>query len=165
MKAPLFVILFFLTMIACRQDPGPAASDEPGARRDLRTAIIGRWDTSLVIVSMKSVNNSGLDGTVEVVKNRNSEAAPGGRVQSVFKDDGTYLSEYRDENKRLVIKSSGKWTTEGKTLILQQDYPKQRLLKYQASVDQNYAEFKCTVDYDNDGQNDDFLYCLARRSG
>lgn len=165
MKNFLLIIGLLIALFACKRDPVPEASLNAASQEDLKTAIIGRWDTSYVLVSMKSINNSNVDGTMEVQTQKNKAIINKTKVQSVFREDGTYLSEYRDENKKLVIKSAGKWSTQGKTLILNQEFPKQKTLRYETTIEKNFAEFRSQVDFDKDGETDDLMYCQIRRSG
>ncbi|HNP47989.1 MAG TPA: hypothetical protein PKK99_04970 [Bacteroidia bacterium] len=165
MKNLATIIVIFLALFACQSEPMPEASNTTSSSQDLKTAIVGRWDTSYVLISMKSINNSDVDGTMEVQPHKTEDCCDPTKVHSVFREDGTYLSEYRDANKKLVIKSAGKWSTQGKTLILNQEFPKIKTLRYEATFDKNYAEFRSTVDFDLDGQDDDQMYFQIRRSG
>lgn len=167
MKNVLLVFGLFFALLACNNNPVPDANLETTAESssDLKSALIGRWDTNYVLVAMKSVNNSKMDGTMEVQPHKQTQEPCQTKVQSVFLENGTYLSEYRDENKKLIIKSAGKWSAEGNTLILNQEFPKTKTLRYEATIGNNVAEFRSTIDFDHDGEADDLMYCQVRRSG
>ncbi|HRH66181.1 MAG TPA: hypothetical protein PLU53_07785 [Bacteroidia bacterium] len=128
MKNTIIIFGLFIALLSCQSGSVPEGNQTISPALDLKTSIIGRWDTNYVLVAMKSINNSGLDGTMEVLPHSSTGFSGKVNVQSVFREDGTYLSEYRDANKKLVIKSSGKWSAQGKTLILKEEFPETRTL-------------------------------------
>ena len=103
----------------------PEASNTTSSSQDLKTAIVGRWDTSYVLISMKSINNSDVDGTMEVQPTRREIAVTPQKCTLFFvKTELIYQNivtriKARNQKRRKMVDP-------GKTLILNQEFRKSK---------------------------------------
>ncbi len=140
------------------------SSDGQNGHAVLREALVGEWRNVSIKVEINTVNSSD-SSTVFKVNEENWVAKLGIKpIQTYFKEDGSYYSEYRTPSDSLVRRPSGTWTVDEDSLIVNQTRPEMVTYKCHTVVRKNLAEFTCLLDWDGDGKEDDLYFGVQRKA-
>ena len=127
---------------------------------NLKQALIGEWLNVSMTINMKSVNSSGQDSISEVPEGQ-WEAILGIKpIRTVFAEDGTFRSEYRNLSDSVVFISDGKWELHGDSLSMTEAGSTNH---YLTKVANGKAEFTGYIDWDQDGASDDLYFGVQKK--
>ena len=84
-------------------------------------------------------------------------------IRTYFREDGTYLSEYRNLRDSVIRTPSGIWTIEGDSLLMTELKPDTSRMKFQLHIENNIATFIGLIDFDGDGVSNELYYGRQRR--
>ena len=152
-KSFTFIFAVLVVMLACSFN-----SDKAG-----RETIIGQWRNKTVKIIVNSFNNTDSVFTVEADE-QNWEARLKSRpIRTYFKEDGTYLSEYRNLKDSIFYTPSGVWKWKGDSPRMTQLKPHQAILNFKLDIHDTIASFHGLIDFDGDGKRDDEYFGTQKR--
>ena len=145
----LLIVLCFL--FACKQDLREPIKENTVL--DLKTALPGVWESVSVRVDINTANNTDSTDLFEV-REENWEKTLGIKpIRTYYELDNKYRTEYRSRTDSLANLKRGIWNTFGDTLMLiEPDVTYQYIVSLKPN---GLAEFRSTLDWDGDGQEDD----------
>ncbi|MDN5216338.1 hypothetical protein QQ020_29995 [Fulvivirgaceae bacterium BMA12] len=161
----LNIILLIGLLISCSGEKNNQSnSDEQSAsevKQSLKSGILGEWNNMSMKIIIESLNKTHQDSVVEVPKGKWETILNIKPIKTVFKEDGTFTSEYRNLADSIVSVSTGTWSADGDTLSMTSDG---NTVKYFAKITDNQAEFKGYVDWDQDGEQDDLYTGIQKKN-
>lgn len=117
--------------------------------------LIGAWQNSRLEVEINSFGGTDKDSTVLATKEDWEKVMKIKPIQTTFKNDSSWVSNYYNINGNLIFTSSGKWWTNDELLFMQTLEPKKEIIQYKYRVEGNTSFFIANVDWDSDGIPDD----------
>ena len=151
-------ILAFITIITFACESGKktegeeTAEEKPVTKYSLKKDMIGEWRNVAMKVTIKGEE---ADSVVDVPAGKWEEVLQIQPIRTVYSEDGTYNSEYRDLDDSIIMTSAGTWSVKGDTLIMTEQG---KTNYYITTVKEGMAEFDGYVDWDEDGQADDHYW-------
>ncbi len=118
----------------------------------LEIDIVGEWVNNSMKVRVNTFNNSDTSFIVDINEDTWEMKMNIKPIVTTIREDGTYISEFRNSFDSLIYRPEGSWLIDGDTLIMEDH---QEVYKYQVFIDGGRAEFKNMIDWDNDGNVDD----------
>lgn len=118
----------------------------------LENDIVGEWINNSMKVRVNTFNNSDTSFIVEINEETWEMKMNIKPIITTIRNDGTYISEFRNSFDSLIYRPEGIWLIDGDTLIMEDH---QDVYKYQIFIDGDRAEFNNLIDWDNDGKVDD----------
>lgn len=150
----LFSFMFFSCYYARQTSNGQQAS----------SSIIGEWRNTYLKVIMHSYKNSDTIRIVEANENNWEEVLKSKTIRTFFRSDGTYNSEYRNLKDSIFYSPAGKWSVSGDSLFMTDTFPSREVMyKLKFEIKGNMAEFWSTLDFDQDGKEDDDYYGIQKK--
>lgn len=129
----------------------------------LRNKLVGEWRNVSINVTINTVNNSDSSAVFAADESNWEQKLRMKPIRTFYKEDGAYISEYRDLNDSLFHKASGTWSVRGDSLILNQTQPNAKTYLSQVFIKDNLAEFTIRLDWDQDGKKDDMDFGVQRK--
>ncbi len=137
----LLVFLLLTSFFACG----------PGQKHN-KDLLIGTWKNQTINVQMNSYQNGESDSLLVVQPDQWEEILKIKPIVTVFNEDGTFSSDYRNPNDSLVFQSKGEWHFEGDSLVMvEYEVPN----SYHVTFEGKKAKFSAVLDWDEDGIKDD----------
>lgn len=127
----------------------------------LENDIVGEWVNNSMKVWVNTFNNSDTSFIVDINEETWEMKMTIKPIVTIIREDGTYISEFRNSFDSLIYRPEGSWMIDGDTLIMED---KQEVYKYQVFVDGDRAEFRNMIDWDNDGKEDDEYSGVQRKN-
>jgi hypothetical protein len=135
--------------------------DEIDYISQLEQSIVGEWANISMKVLVKTYNNSDTSFIVDITEETWEMKMNIKPIVTIIREDGTYISEFRNSFDSLIYRPEGTWLIDGDTLIMEDH---QAVYKYQIFIDGDMAEFKNMIDWDNDGNVDDEYSGVQRKN-
>ena len=126
----------------------------------LKEALIGEWRNLSMTINIKSMNNSQQDSVSEVPEGQWEAILNIKPIRTVFSEDGTFRSEYRNLSDSVVFVSEGRWTLKGDTLSMTESGNTD---SYFTRIADGKAEFTGYIDWDEDGESDDLYFGIQKK--
>ena len=134
--------LFFLLMLMLAS----CGRNEP--------SLSGEWSNTYLHISLNkgdSMVNRDADST-------NWEQVLGIKpIHTLFREDGTYRSEYRNLNDSVIRVAEGKWNVAGDTLSMSQSKPEASSYRMHMTLKERKVIFEGNIDFDGDGTLDHYV--------
>jgi len=165
----ILVILFFYSCVSGQKEKSEELNSENfneveeqyGYVSQLEQDILGEWTNVSMKIWVKTYNNSDTSFIVDITEENWDLKMSVKPIVTTIKDDGTYISEFRNSFDSLIYKPLGTWLIDGDTLIMEDH---QDTYKYQIFIDGDRAEFNSLVDWDKDGMADDEYFGVQRKN-
>ncbi|MFT7299191.1 MAG: hypothetical protein ACI9WO_002013 [Sphingobacteriales bacterium] len=144
---PLTLILLFTS----------CGNEAPKQQLPVQEALIGSWSSISINVVINDFDSLGEKETYSVDTTNWLKELGIKPIETFFDADSTYVSYYKNGNDSLVLELKGRWGVANDTLFmlpLQNTTPSY----YATEVKGNLAHFKTHLDWDGDGEADDFYY-------
>ncbi|UII30862.1 hypothetical protein LVD17_21445 [Fulvivirga ulvae] len=125
----------------------------------LEKDMVGEWRNVAMKVTIKGEQ---ADSVVDVPAGKWEEMLKIQPIRTVFNEDGTFSSEYRDLDDAVIMTSAGTWAVNGDTLKMTQEGT---TTYYFTKVKDGIAEFEGNLDWDEDGDADDHYWGKQRKQG
>jgi len=156
----ILIFCFFCSCVSGQEDKGMTNNEEvyiaPNEEFDyvtqLEIDIVGEWINNSMKVRVNTFNNSDTSFIVDINEETWEMKMNIKPIVTTIREDGTYISEFRNSFDSLIYRPEGSWLIDGDTLIMEDH---QEVYKYQVFIDGGRAEFKNMIDWDNDGNVDD----------
>jgi hypothetical protein len=149
------LFLMALSFVAC--------SPQQTAQSNLRKALIGEWRNVSIHVTINTANNSDSSAVFAADESNWEEKLRMKPIRTFYKEDGSYISEYRNLSDSLFHTASGTWSVRGDSLILNQTQPSAETYRSQVMIKDALAEFTIRLDWDQDGNEDDLYFGVQRK--
>ena len=157
-------MLLLCAMAACKPDGEKGGqNDNTVSMENLKQALIGKWSNIYMKVRVNQPAES-MDSVMEADESNWEEVLKIKPIVTVYRANGTYGSEYRNLKDEVFFSSSGEWEIAGDTLIAKQITPKIATYKYHLVINKNgTAEFRCKLDWSQNGLEDDDYFGIQRK--
>jgi len=153
-----------LFLLSCSQPPVPEAGNESyNSGGDLRSSLIGTWQSDALVVGIDTMNNSDLNVVLEITKDEWCEKLKLQPIQTIFNANNTYVSAYVSTDGKLLKITAGKWDVGKNQLRIHQLFPIEKQMDYRIDLTAGSAELRSRLDFDGDGKNDDMLFCQMKK--
>ncbi|MBS1977911.1 MAG: hypothetical protein JST46_11110 [Bacteroidetes bacterium] len=133
------ILLLLLILSACTGKP---------------SSLSGEWSNTYLHISLNkgdSVVNRDADST-------NWEQVLGIKpIYTLFREDGTYRSEYRNLKDSVIRVAEGTWNVTGDTLAMSQSKPEASSYRMHMTLKEGKVIFEGNVDFDGDGTLDHYV--------
>ncbi len=120
-----------------------------------RKDLIGEWHNFYVNLEMPSYQGGASTFRLEANEMNWEELMEMKPIRTFFRENGTYVSEYRNLEDSVFMIHSGYWEIANDSLILRQREPVPIDYRYAVSLQGDTATFVAVMDFDGDGQEDD----------
>ncbi|MBL6449010.1 hypothetical protein JMN32_22050 [Fulvivirga sp. 29W222] len=156
MKNIITLVLVSAFIFSCGNSEKEA--DEHSHKRKAKAAstlkedIIGEWRN---IAMRVIIRGESADSVVNVPAGKWEEVLKIQPITTVFNNDGSFSSEYRDLDDAIIMTSTGMWAVNGDTLEMTQEGSTTR---YTTKVEGGIVEFEGSLDWDEDGEADDYYW-------
>jgi len=144
-----------LTFMAC--------SNRQMAQKNLRDEMLGEWRSVSINVTINTVDNSDSSSVFSADESNWEQKLRMKPIRTFYKEDGTYISEYRNLADSVFSKSSGTWIVRADTLTLNQAQPNPETYKSKVVIKDDLGEFTIRLDWDSDGSADDLYFGVQRK--
>jgi len=142
------VILFLAVAIFSCNNPGQLR----------RAQIIGKWTNLSLLVTMKKLDNQ--DSILEANEHTWEEVLKIKPIISTFDPDGSFVSEYSNLQGEIIREVKGKWDIRNDSLIILTEGVE---TAYHFTINGNRVKFRSQLDWDGDGESDDFYDAIQVR--
>ena len=164
----LFFVLFY-SCVSGQKENSVAENNENLMEFDedfdyitqLEQDIVGEWANISMKVWVKTYNNSDTSFIVDITEETWEMKMNIKPIVTIIREDGTYISEFRNSFDSLIYRPEGTWMIDGDTLIMEDH---QAVYTYQIFIDGDLAEFKNLIDWDKDGKVDDEYFGVQRKN-
>lgn len=127
----------------------------------LEQDLVGEWVNASMKVKVNSYNNSDTSFIVDINEDTWEMKMSIKPIVTTIRNDGTYISEFRNSLDAVIYKPEGSWMLDGDSLIMEDH---QAVYRYQIFIDGDIAEFKSMIDWDHDGKADDEYKGVQRKN-
>ncbi len=149
------LLLAFSFLFSCHS-PG---SDSSGEQPELKSEIPGTWETVSFRVVINATDSLNEPVVFEVAEGDWSEKMGLQPIRTKFTTDNKFRQEYRNAADSLIRQTRGIWNVFGDTLLLIEPTA---TYQYQVKPEAGGAIFRCYLDWDGDGQEDDEYVGIQR---
>lgn len=151
----IFSILIGLGFIAC--------SNRQMAQKSLRDTLLGEWRNVSINVTINTVDNSDSSSVFSADESNWEQKLRMKPIRTFYKEDGAYISEYRNLADSVFSSSTGTWKVLADTLLLNQQQPNAETYKSKVVIKDDLGEFTIRLDWDGDGSADDIYFGVQRK--
>ena len=159
MKKIFIVPLAAVFLYSCSgnktEETAAETADSVKTVNNLQIQIVGEWKSSALKVKINTALNSDSTEIIDVNEENWERVLKTKPMKTIFKDDGSYVTEYRNKKDSVIKFASGKWYTVNDSLYLNQKQPDMMPFQYKVVVDNNMATFSGIVDWEGDEKVDD----------
>ncbi|NUO01643.1 MAG: hypothetical protein HUU01_13635 [Saprospiraceae bacterium] len=135
----------------------------PGSSKPLDKRFIGEWRNESMRVECATFRGSDTTFVLDVPAGQWEARMRMQPIRTTYKADGSYVSEYRTLSDSVSLRREGRWTANGKRLILNETQPDKREYVNEYTISGKRASFSSTLDFDGDGRNDDQYQGVQRK--
>ena len=136
---------------SCSSEPTADTPTAPGP--SLKEAMPGVWESVSIRVNINTADNSDSTRIFEVPEENWEQMLGIKPIRTYYELDHKYRTEYRTRLDSLANMKRGMWNVFGDTLMLiEPDVTYQYIVALKPN---GLAEFRSTLDWDGDGQEDD----------
>ncbi len=125
--------------------------------------LIGKWEQVSATVETDALGKGKQGQIIEVDGLNWDEQMHVNTIRTFFKEDHTYMMEFRNAQDSLVNVQEGHWELTGDSLFLDQTRPKWASYEYKLSLDHQKVELQSILDWDGDGQKDDLYSGVQKK--
>lgn len=152
------LLVFVLFMSACTEQI------ELRKNKELSEQLLGEWSTVALKLTMHSYNNRDTLYVFEVKEEEWEQKMNILPIRTTYKADGTYASEHRSLQDKIIYTPAGTWFVLGDTLVVRDTFPEPGLAyKYKITLKSDSLILTGLEDCDRDGVADDDYYGLQRK--
>lgn len=155
----LLSLLSFFVVISCNPSPSSQEASQQTTTADLKSAIPGTWETVSFRVTVNAIDSLNEPSIFEVEENTWLDKMGVQPIKTQFTADNKFRQEYLDRSDSLLQLTRGIWNVFGDTLML---IAPDATYQYQVDLQTERAEFRCYLDWDGDGQEDDEYIGIQR---
>ena len=127
---------------------------------NLKQALTGEWRNVSMKVNITSLNNTSRDSVTDVPEGQWETIMDIKPIRTVFREDGTFRSEYRNLADSIVFVSDGTWSVTGDSLSMTESG---NTSSYFTRISNGKAEFTGYIDWDQDGKADDLYFGIQEK--
>ncbi|MBL3655718.1 hypothetical protein [Fulvivirga sediminis] len=151
MKYSIRYFLFSMTLIlSCSTPKEKEEKVDASEPLPLQQTLLGEWRNLTLEVTISDADS---DSYLHVPEGKWEEVFQVKPVRTTFNSDSTYTSEYRSLEDSVIMVNTGIWYIEDDSLVY---INRGQKFKYQVLLEDDEAIFKGYVDWDGDGEVDDF---------
>ncbi|MEO1050135.1 MAG: hypothetical protein AAFX87_05905 [Bacteroidota bacterium] len=136
------------------------AEDTATETPDLKTQLLGEWRNVSLYVTMDTKHQDSASAVTDVPAGQWETVLGIKPIRTTYKEDGTYTSEYRDLQDSVINVTSGSWSIEGDSLVLEAEG---QSTKYKTEINGDQATFTGFLDWDQDGEEDDLYSGVQKK--
>lgn len=152
-----YILIILIAVVSCQNTKENSSSQE-----EQLATLVGEWTNLTLHVEMDKKNGepSSVFDVNEKTWEEQLQIRP---IRTYFRGDGTFNSEHFNLQDSLVLNPSGSWTaSEGKiTMITTKPFSDTTSCTY--TIKGNVVTFGCWVDWDEDGEKDDWYLGTQKR--
>lgn len=141
MKNLLLALLVF-GLVSC-------ASKKDGSLRE--SELIGKWTNLSLLVTMKRLEKQ--DSVLQAKEGEWEKVLKMKPILSEFHEDHTFTARYSNLQEEIIKEQEGKWFVRNDSLVIVIDGAE---TVYQFDVKNDRVSYKAKMDWDGDGQANDF---------
>ncbi|MEQ8924770.1 MAG: hypothetical protein RLO81_03090 [Fulvivirga sp.] len=116
----------------------------------LNKQLVGTWQNLALHVTMKRDSS---DSVMVVPEGKWEEILKIKPIETTFREEGTYTSIYKSLSGQVMMTTEGTWSIDADTLMMTQNGITN---SYHTTIEENVVTFKGVLDWDEDGENDDY---------
>lgn len=150
MKKVFFLVLALVVTSCSDKKEKEITYKLPASSDSLKSQLVGTWSNLTLHVEMKSDNG---DSVLIIEKGEWESTLKIKPIETSFREDGTFISTYYTLDGEIMMTNEGVWYIEEDSVVLVQDNV---ATSYKASIEEDVATFKGYVDWDQDGEVDDY---------
>ncbi|MBK7870159.1 MAG: hypothetical protein IPJ74_05455 [Saprospiraceae bacterium] len=143
------VIIIFIS--GCN-NPSQSLQSNSQENVDLKSALPGVWEAISFRVNINGADSSVTPSVFEVAESDWVEKLNIRPIITYYDTTNKFRSEYKNQSDSLVGLTRGIWNTFGDTLML---IAPDATYQYKVTMQNGKAEFRCLLDWDGDGLEDD----------
>lgn len=121
-------------------------------KTDLKSALPGAWEAISFRIHINAADSTAPNSLFEVAEGEWIDKLGIQPITTYYDTSNKFRSEYKNQADSLVRLTRGIWNTFGDTLML---IAPDATYQYRVSLDKGRAEFRCLLDWDGDGMEDD----------
>lgn len=129
-----------------------SSQENPEEQTDLKSALPGAWEAISFQVHINAADSTAPNSLFEVAEGDWIEKLGVQPITTYYDADNKFRSAYKNQSDSLVRLTRGIWNTFGDTLML---IAPDATYQYQVNLKNERAEFRCLLDWDGDGLEDD----------
>ncbi len=152
------MLLIVAVIILCQCQP---ATKSEGSEEDLN-ALIGEWRNTTLRVELDKKHGEPSD-VFEVDEATWEETLKIRPIRTFFNEDGSFNSEHYNLQDSLVLNPEGTWSATEDEIVMITVRPFNDTTSCSYSVVDGIATFGCWVDWDEDGEKDDWYLGAQRK--
>lgn len=155
-----FLLLFSLFLLfGCGAADTSQRTTQAPAPVDLKSEMPGNWQTVSFRVTINALDSLSEPSIFEVGEDAWLEKMGVQPIQMQFTSNNKFRQEYLDASDSLLQLTRGIWNVFGDTLML---IAPDATYQYQVELTGDQAQFRCYLDWDGDGQEDDEYIGIQR---
>lgn len=158
MKYLLLLSCSLLLLISCQNEQSETEATE--AKPALDSLLVGNWESVSLRVEIPSINGSEEDEQILVPAGAWVEQLGMQPIRTEYLPNNTYLVEFRNAEDSLFQTDRGLWNLFGDTLML---IEAEATYQYLIRMKGDYLEYKATLDWDGDGEEDDYYESIHKK--
>ena len=143
------VVIIFIS--GCNNSSKPLQSNSQ-EKMDLKSALPGAWEAISFRININAADSLSPPSVFEVPEGAWIEKLNIQPILTYYDTTNKFRSEYKNESDSLVRLTRGVWNTFGDTLML---IAPDATYQYRVKMQNGKAEFRCLLDWDGDGFEDD----------
>ncbi|QSE96613.1 hypothetical protein [Fulvivirga lutea] len=144
------ISIILITILFACESKKSSENEEKAPEQTLSQQMVGTWRNLELKVTIK---NNSKDSVLNVPEGKWPEILNINPIETSFNEDGTFVSVYKDIGGNVIMSTNGTWGAIGDTLKM----TKSNLTNsYHAQINEDIVTFKSYLDWDNDGERDDY---------
>lgn len=143
------VLLFSILLASCETKKNETTETEV-VELSINEQLLGKWHNLEIKVVVRLEDG---DSIVSVPYGKWEEILKIKPIVTSFNDDSTFVSEYTSLEGEVIMTSTGIWTVDGDSLIMTEGGAANA---YYTTIKNDTVSFAGYIDWDQDGQADDF---------
>lgn len=146
--------------MGCQGDPSGKPGNQAEEQKPLSNVLPGTWESVSIRVEVNTAENTDSSYLFEVREEEWGERLGTRPIRFYFQPDNKYRQEFIALDGQPLSTAKGIWNTFGDTLMLIEP---NATYQYLVSTGKGMAEFRTTMDWDGDGEEDDNYLSVQRR--
>lgn len=157
---PRFILFLAVCLSACNANSDSQEKTPENLTYDLKKEIPGTWEAIAFQVIINAGDSLAANDLFEVKEGNWITQLGIQPIQTQYSADHKYRSEYKNQSDSLLQLTRGIWNVFGDTLLL---VAPDATYQYHVKLQGERAEFRCLLDWDGDGQEDDEYIGVQKR--